>query len=229
MADDTPTDRLAELPLFPLGTVLFPDGLLPLQIFEVRYLDMVRRCHREGTPFGVVHLTEGHEVRKPGQSESFSEVGTLAQIEHMESPQAGLILVRCVGTQRFRLSRSEQRPHGLWVGEATLIAPDLPVPVPDDLREVAHELQMLIERLQAQIRAQVATQAGPDADVDPLELMPLRAPWRFDDCGWVANRWCDLMRMPMQIKQRLLALDNPLLRLELVSDLLARASRKSAG
>ena len=179
----SPHPTMRHIPLFPLGTVLFPDGLLPLQIFEVRYLDMVRRCHREGTPFGVVHLTEGHEVRKPGQSESFSEVGTLAQIEHMESPQAGLILVRCVGTQRFRLSRSEQRPHGLWVGEATLIAPDLPVPVPDDLREVAQELQMLIERLQAQIRAQVATQADPDADVDPLELMPLRAPWRFDEIG----------------------------------------------
>jgi len=222
MADDTASDRLAELPLFPLGTVLFPDGLLPLQVFEVRYLDMVRRCHRAGAPFGVVHLTEGHGVRKPDQAESFSEVGTLARIEHMESPQAGLILVRCVGTLRFRLARSEQRPHGLWVGEATRIAADLPVPVPEDLREVAQELQMLIERLQAQIRAQAATQAGLHAHVDPLEFMPLRAPWRFADCGWVANRWCEMLPMSTPVKQRLMELDNPLLRLELVGDLLAR-------
>jgi len=222
-------DRIGELPLFPLGTVLFPDGLLPLQIFEVRYLDMVRRCHRDGTPFGVVQLTEGAEVRRPGQLESFHAVGTLARIERMDSPQAGLILVRCIGTHRFRLTRSGQLPHGLWMGDAMLIAADLPVPVPDDLREVARELQMLIERLQEQIRAQLEAQAGLPAGFDPLELMPLQPPWRFDDCGWVANRWCDLMRVPMQVKQRLLELDNPLLRLELVGDLLARASRRPAG
>ena len=108
---------LNSLPLFPLGTVLFPGGLLPLQIFEVRYLDMIRKCHKAGAPFGVVSLTEGSEVRKPGASdqpngdgfasEVFNSVGTLATISEMTTPQPGLLVVRCVGTQRFEISRRE--------------------------------------------------------------------------------------------------------------------------
>jgi Lon protease-like protein len=55
---------LNALPLFPLGTVLFPGGWLPLQIFEVRYLDLMKRCERSGEPFGVVSLQSGQEVRR---------------------------------------------------------------------------------------------------------------------------------------------------------------------
>ena len=62
---------LQSLPLFPLGAVLFPGGVLPLRIFEVRYLDMISRCRKAGAPFGVVLLTQGTEVRRPGTSESF--------------------------------------------------------------------------------------------------------------------------------------------------------------
>ncbi|RYG12910.1 MAG: peptidase S16, partial [Burkholderiales bacterium] len=71
---------LQSLPLFPLGTVLYPGGILPLRIFEVRYLDMIGRCHKAGAPFGVVSLTQGSEVRQPGGKEAFSSVGTLATI-----------------------------------------------------------------------------------------------------------------------------------------------------
>ena len=88
---------LTSLPLFPLGTVLFPGGVLPLRIFEVRYLDMIGKCHKVGAPFGVVGLTEGHEVRKAGQgAESFHDVGTLANIVELASPQAGLRTPRTV-------------------------------------------------------------------------------------------------------------------------------------
>ena len=70
---------LLALPLFPLGTVLFPGGLLPLRIFEVRYLDMIGRCHKAGLPFGVVGLTQGSEVRVPSaQAEQFASIGTTA-------------------------------------------------------------------------------------------------------------------------------------------------------
>ena len=69
---------LQSLPLFPLGTVLFPGGVLPLRIFEVRYLDMIGRCHKAGAPFGVVSLTQGSEVQSPGSTEAFANVGTLA-------------------------------------------------------------------------------------------------------------------------------------------------------
>jgi Lon protease-like protein len=200
---------LQSLPLFPLGTVLFPGGLLPLRIFEVRYLDMIQRCHRAGAPFGVVSLTQGHEVKLPGAgAEAFAAVGTLATISAYEQPRPGLLMIRATGTQRFRIRASDQLRHGLWVADVEQIADDKVVPVPEDLQGTADALANLIRSLQ-------------DKAIDATEL-PLQEPWRLDDCGWVANRWCELLPMPVQLKQRLMELDNPLVRLELVSDVLAR-------
>src|SRR5690348_8081361 len=106
---------LQSLPLFPLGTVLFPGGLLPLRIFEVRYLDMISKCQKAGAPFGVVLLTQGGEVRQPGSTEAFSPVGTLATIAECETPRPGLMMIRAAGLQRFRITSSDQLRHGLWV------------------------------------------------------------------------------------------------------------------
>ena len=205
---------LASLPLFPLGTVLFPDGVLPLQIFEVRYLDMIGKCHRAGTPFGVVTLTQGAEVRQRKDSptgdgfanEAFHAVGTLARITEFSSPQAGLMVVRTVGTQRFRITRHEKLKHGLWVADVTALEIDQTVHVPSDLKGAANALNKLINTLAS-------------SDVPPDQI-PLQAPYRLDDCGWVANRWCELMPLPAAVKHRLMALDNPLMRLELVNDIL---------
>lgn len=204
-----PALTLSSLPLFPLGTVLFPGGVLPLRIFEVRYLDMIGKCHRAGAPFGIVSLTQGPEVRVPGAHEAFSDVGTLATITELATPQAGLLQIRCTGAQRFRISRSERLKHGLWVAEVQRIDDDMAVPIPDDLQGTADALRQLIHALQLREPA-------------PAQ-MPLQEPWQLDDCGWVANRWCELLPLPLELKQRLMALENPLVRLELVSDLLARA------
>jgi uncharacterized protein len=199
---------LQSLPLFPLGAVLFPDGLLPLRIFEVRYLDMIAKCRKTGAPFGVVSLTHGNEVRQPGVQESFATVGTLASIHDFEQPQPGLMLVRVTGQQRFRITASDQLKHGLWVADVEQLPPDLAVEIPEDLQPTAAALRRLIESLQLK-----QDQPGP---------MPLLPPWRLDDCGWVSNRWCELLPLPVALKQRLMELDNPLVRLELVSDVLAR-------
>ena len=123
--------NLHALPLFPLGAVLFPGGHLPLRIFEVRYLDMIGKCHKAGAPFGVVSLTAGSEVQRPGAGaadpaanaaaestasstdapaartpgafapETFQAIGTLAVIEEFSVPQAGFMLIRCRGMQCF--------------------------------------------------------------------------------------------------------------------------------
>jgi Lon protease-like protein len=199
---------LQSLPLFPLGTVLFPGGVLPLRIFEVRYLDMVRRCHKAGAPFGVVSLTQGHEVRLPGASESFATVGTLASLEAVETPQPGLMMIRVRGTQRFRIKSREQLRHGLWIADVERVDPDLAVGIPEDLKGTSEALANLIQSLQ-----QKAT---------PEEELPIPLPIRLDDCGWVANRWCELLPLPVRSKQRLMELENPLVRLELVNDLLNR-------
>lgn len=199
----------SSVPLFPLSTVLFPGGLLPLRIFEVRYLDLIGQCHREGKPFGVVALHQGSEVRRAGApTEEFLQVGTLAHLRDFARPQPGLMNIVAEGGTRFRIQAARQLPHGLWVADVQALPDDATVAVPQDLRPVATALEQLLDSWRAR--------AIPEAQ------WPLRAPWRWDDCGWLANRWCELLPLPMTVKQQLMELDNPLVRLELVGDLLAR-------
>jgi len=203
------------LPLFPLQSVLFPGGYLPLRIFEPRYLDMIARCEKEGQAFGVVSLIEGGEVRQRDTAsaagafvrEAFHPVGTLAHIAALERPQAGLLQIRCRGGQRFRLLRSECLPHGLWMGEIELLDADPQVPVPEDLQPLSRLLQNLLHNLE---------QGSAAAD------LPVQPPYAWDDSGWLANRWSELLPLPALERQRLMQLDSPLLRLELVADQLDR-------
>ena len=200
---------LSSLPLFPLQTVLFPGGWLPLRVFEVRYLDMVRRCQGAGAPFGVVALKHGSEVRQAGApAETFHAIGTLATIQTLEAPQPGLLTIRCHGEQRFRIADTERLRNGLWVAEVHRLDDDLPVAVPPDLAFVGHSLARVLASLRVRTGA-----SGP---------VPAEDAMRLDDCGWVANRWCELLPVPLELKQRLMQLDNPLVRLELVSDILHR-------
>lgn len=216
------------LPLFPLQTVLFPGGRLPLRVFEVRYLDMISRCHEAGTPFGVVCLTRGGEVRVPRRPagghasagpayapEAFHMVGTLATIDELDRTQQGLMMVRCTGTQRFKLRTSEQLRHGLWMGEAELLPDDPVVTVPPDLLPAMQALQHLVQNLSMR----------PEG----LGDLPLQEPYLWDNCGWLSNRWCELLPVSAEIKQRCMTLDNPLLRLELVNDMLERLGIRVPG
>ena len=179
------------IPLFPLNTVLFPDGHLALQVFELRYLDMVRQCIAESRQFGVVALLQGSEVRKPEQAVTLAAVGTMARVDGWTAPLPALLQIECSGTARFKIVAAEQLKNGLWMAQAAPLAPDPAVPVPPELQGVA--------------RALGGAHGGP----------------MHDDCGWVANRWCELLALDTQQKQRLLEQENPVLRLELVSDLLA--------
>jgi uncharacterized protein len=197
---------LNSLPLFPLGTVLFPQGALPLRIFEVRYLDMVSKCIQAGAPFGVVALTEGIEVQMPQGHETFANVGTLAMITHHASPQPGLKVVQCLGAQRYRITRRERLKHGLWVADVEHLDPDMPVDLPQELEPFAAALRKVVSSLPAQV---VSSQLEATAEA-------------WNDCGWVANRWCELLPIPLPVKQRMLELDNPVIRLELVGDMLEK-------
>lgn len=201
--------RIVELPLFPLDTVLFPGGLLPLRIFEVRYLDMVRRCQQSQTPFGVVSLTHGSQVLEAGApEEGFHTVGTLARLIEVRNPQPGLLQIRCQGEQRFTVRRSEKLKHGLWVADAQLLPSDNPVAIPEDLQGPVRMLRRLLQQL--------------DDQKVPADQRPLLPPFQMDDCGWVANRWCEMLPLPPSTRQQLMTLDNPLVRLEVVNDLLER-------
>ena len=194
------------LPLFPLGVVVFPQGLLPLRIFEARYLDMVKRCYRENSEFGVVSIFEGGEGRFP-----FSEVGTAVRIVDFDVPEIGLINIRCQASERFRVLSTSRKPDGLWLGEVEAIPNDMAVNLPEDLASTADSLRQLISALLKQ---------GFTED-----SLPIAAPYCFDDCAWVANRWIELLNLPLAQKQRLLELDSPLVRLELVQDIFAENER----
>jgi Lon protease-like protein len=219
----TTSTKLTALPLFPLQTVLFPGGSLPLRILEVRYLDMIGSRHKAGQPFGVVCLSEGSETRRRASGtadgtpsgdgfarEAFFPVGTLARITKFERPQPGLMMIDCVGLQRFRIDRSEQLKHGLWVADVELLADDAEVPVPEDLTFTREGLQGVVRSIELSIE-----QSGDAA----LEL-PLLKPCLWDDCGWLANRWCEMLPLQPELKHRFMALDSPALRLELVADTL---------
>jgi Lon protease-like protein len=195
---------MAELPLFPLRTVLFPDGLLELRIFEARYLDLMSRSLRERTPFGVVALRAGSEARSAAGDDAvrLHDVGTLAELIDVDSAEAGILLVRCRGGERFKVGAARQERDGLWVAPAEPVAPDAHV-------EPAAAQADAVQALVAAIAALAAQGAKPFLE-----------PHRFDSAGWVANRWCEILPLPIEVRQRLLTLADPLVRLDVVASLL---------
>lgn len=197
---------IESMPLFPLNTVLFPDGHLPLQIFEVRYLDLIRRCLRDNSPFGVITLLDGQEVRRPDEAPLFSDTGTLAFVDECEAPLPTLLKINTRGSLRYRLHSVTQEKNGLWVGQIERLNADPDTAVPEHLEIAAHTLEQVLDSLTS-------------GDVPP-EQMPIKPPYRFQDSGWVANRWCELLPLQKAMRLQLLALDNPLLRLELINDVL---------
>jgi len=188
--------------LFPLQTVLFPGGLLQLKVFEARYLDLISQCLRRQLPFGVVCLAQGSELRGGSDSPQLESTAVLAQIQDVDAEQAGILMVRCLGGQRVQLGQPHQRADGMWLAEASAGPDDLPAAVPPELLGSAGALAKAIDSMAVQ------------------DLRPFALPYRLDDAGWVANRWCEILPISMAAKYRLMRLDEPLLRLKLVDDYL---------
>lgn len=190
------------LPLFPLQTVLFPGGLLSLKVFEARYLDLVASCLREQRPFGVVALRTGSEVRAGKGRVEFESTGVLAELLDVDSEQPGILHVRCRGTGRFALESSLQRDDGLWLGHIATLAGDPARPPDPALRDTVQALANAIASLKAQ------------------GASPFLEPYALGDAGWVANRWCEILPIPLSAKQRLMELPDPMARLKVVDQFL---------
>jgi hypothetical protein len=154
---------------------------------------------RTRQPFGVVCLKAGSEAGRSKKPVAMEAVGTLAHIDEVDAEQPGILRVRCRGGQRFRLQgQPAERDDGLWTAPARAIARDpARVPGPAMLPTVT-ALAEAIRKLQAQDR------------------VPFPAPYRLDDAGWVANRWCELLPVTLAAKQKLMALEDPVIRLSLV-------------
>ncbi|MEQ1773194.1 MAG: LON peptidase substrate-binding domain-containing protein [Burkholderiales bacterium] len=172
------TDRARKkLFLFPLGTVLFPGGALPLKIFEQRYLEMTKACIRDNLPFGVCLIREGHEV---GAAAVPERVGSLATIEQWEMPHTGIFHLLARGGERFRLLETEVAANGLLSGDVEMLPP-LESCVPDA------DCVALLSR--------VINQVGTENFPQPI---------RLDDAAWVAYRLAEMLPMATADKQLLL-------------------------
>lgn len=181
-----------EIPLFPLGTVLFPDGVLPLKLFEARYLDMAARCMRANAPFGVCLIREGGEVGAPAVPHG---VGAIARITGWDMDKPGLLFITTRGGERFRIVEQTTRPDRLLTAHIALL-PEPPVqPVPQALQDVLPLLRAIV------------ADAGEEA---------FPPPHRFDDATWVGYRLAEILPIPVQARQRLLELDDPISRLEII-------------
>lgn len=197
-----PSPSTFDLPLFPLQTVLFPGGLLSLKVFEARYLDLVGACLRENTPFGVVALKQGAEARRGNDAAVFETIGTIAELMDADSAQAGILQVRCRGTQRFEVRSSRQEHDGLWIARAAIVADDEPAPPAEAVLDTVRGLANAIATLKAQGAA------------------PFLQPYRFELAGWVANRWCEILPISLAAKQKLMELPDAHMRLQLVDEFL---------
>jgi Lon protease-like protein len=186
---------VAELPLFPLRTVLFPGGLLPLRIFEARYVDMVGRCMREGVGFGVLRLNSGGEAGPAGE---LAAVGTEARIVDFSQLPEGLLGLMCRGTRRFRLLASRTQPDGLRIGDVEWLPEPPPVPLPPEHQGLVPVLQGVLAQL----------------DELAQHLQP-----RWDDAGWVVDRLAEFLPLDRASQQHLLEIDDPLERLALLAPL----------
>lgn len=185
------------LPLFPLGTVLFPGGPLTLRIFEPRYVDMVGRCMKAMTGFGVVLLVEGPEAG--ASTIATATIGTEAKIVDFYQLEDGLLGLTCIGQQRFRLLRAWRQDDGLNLGEIEDLPPEPQVAVPEDCEHLPEAIQLLFPQL-----------GDAYSFVDP----------RWNDAGWIANRIAEIAPLESAAKQALLETDDPLERLREVAPII---------
>jgi hypothetical protein len=194
------------VPLFPLGTTLFPGGVIALKIFEARYLDMMKRCLRENSPFGVVSILDNKPIDSDASAlANFSNIGTLAKLEEFDPIQPALYMTKSYGTQRFHVLNIKQESDGLWMGQIELIDADPAIPLPKEHEKVAALLSEIIAIIKSE------DLLGDDA---------FKIPENLDDCGWVSNRLAELLPLPPAQKNHLLAQSNPRIRLDLISEII---------
>lgn len=210
-----------QIPLFPLNTVLFPDGVLPLRVFEARYMDMVRECMRRDAPFGVCLIVRGPEVGGVAQPE---EIGTLASIRTWDMQQLGVLHIRTVGMQRFRVVDTRAEESGLLRADVDLIEPDEDLPIAPEHKPCVDLLQKVIDDVEAQRaerqRALAAEEPEVAAAAAAIGGAPFEPPHRMDSSVWVGNRLCEVLPVPMKAKQKLMELDDARVRLGIITQYL---------
>ncbi len=193
------TEATRRLPLFPLNTVLFPGGPLPLRIFEPRYLQMVRDCSANGTEFGVCLIVEGNEDGVPATT---VQIGTTARIVDFYTLEDGLLGITAAGVSRFEIDNITVQHDGLLIGHVH----DLPG---DEQAEVGDEF-LLLSQIAERLLEQVDT------------LYPNVVKQQFHDASWLSNRLAELLPFELMEKQALMELSDPEQRLQKIAELMPR-------
>ena len=181
--------RRERVALFPLQTVLFPGSILPLRIFEARYMDMAKACLKSGDPFGVCLIREGAEVGAPAVPEP---VGCLARIADCDMEELGILKVRAEGLERFRVLDSRVEKQGLIVGEIERLEGEAAAPDAPGLAECA----LFLRKVFAAIGEERF--AG-----DPA----------YEDATWVGFRLAEVLPLRNDVRQKLLELTDATLRM----------------
>ncbi|MGL1832005.1 LON peptidase substrate-binding domain-containing protein [Rhodocyclaceae bacterium SMB388] len=185
-------EQPSRLAIFPLQTVLFPGGVLPLRIFEARYMDMTTQCLRDDTVFGVNLIADGAEVGLPAQPHP---VGVSARITTWDMAQPGLLQVVTVGERRFRILRTELGANRLLMADVQWLAEPPVVALPEGFSALVSLLRAIID------------------DVGDAHFPE---PHHLDDAGWVGMRLAGVLPMSLTARQHLLELDDPIARLEII-------------
>lgn len=188
------------LPIFPLGTVLFPRSLLPLRIFEVRYMDMAKACLRDSSPFGICLIREGQEVGAPAVPEP---VGCEARIVECDMEELGILKVKVEGGTRLRIVSTEVTKQGLIMGEVEELVAEPAAPGAPGLEECAAFLRKVMPGI------------GEERFL---------APFAFDDATWVSFRLAEILPLRIDVKQKLLELTDATLRIAVLHKFMKQQS-----
>lgn len=188
----------SELPLFPLNTVVFPDGRLPLKIFEQRYLDMIKRAIAENAPFGICAIREGHEVGAPAVPYA---VGTRVRVGEWDMPQTGILQVEVQAEERFVIRERRVASDGLIVGTVDDVSAEAPAAIPPDLT-------LTVEVLRHVIREHGETH--------------FPAPHDFGNAVWVGYRLSEVLPLKLSARQDLLEMNDSVTRLRILAEFVKR-------
>ena len=183
--------------------MLFPAGIVPLRVFELRYVDMVRDCLRESTPFGIVNIVRGTDI---DQAASHHLIGTLATVVDFDMHDPGVLLIAAQGGQRFKVLATQAQDNGLIRADVELIESELDAAVPESMDACAKLLVQIAQQIEDQFNEAEKTGVKPF-------VFPLPKPYAFEEAGWLANRYAELMPIPRAQKQVLLEQLDPIARL----------------
>lgn len=190
--------RHLSIPIFPLSTVLYPDGLLPLKIFETRYMDMAKACIKDNAPFGVCLIQSGNEV---GATATPYSVGTLARIVEWDMPQLGILNISAQGGQRFLIESSVIGKDGLITAEVSLLSAESTQPVTDEFSICRTVFDTIMHEL------------GEER---------FSAPMHPEQAAWLGYRLAESLPIKVSAKQDMLEMNDSLMRLTILREFLKR-------